>query len=134
MKQFTSDYQPKKRGKAKRTLIVEALERAGKSEEGFYDILVEKAIGDDSTAFTELWKRFHPVEKATAPTIEFDLPKDSTPLDKANAVMHGVAAGIIPPDIGSLLIQAAKHTIDIEIGTELKDRIEALEKMADAAS
>ena len=72
-----------KRGKASRTLLLEAMERAGKTPDGFYDLLVERALNpDDTFAFSELWKRFHPIEKATAPTIEFDLPPLITTLQQ----------------------------------------------------
>ena len=97
-KKFTTEYQPerKPRGKAKRTLILEALERAGQSQEDFYDLLVERALNpDDSFAFTELWKRFHPIEKATFPFYEFDLPtgEDATKLKQADSIIKAISEG-----------------------------------------
>ena len=38
-----------------------------------------------------------------------------------------ISTGDIPPDVGSMLIQAAKNMVDIELATDLKERIEAIE-------
>jgi len=91
--EFSSDNQPatrRPRGRDKRTLILEALERAGVNEEGFYDRLVLEALtpqGEDGktnqVAFQELWKRFHPVPKPVAPTIQFEYPITGTLVDRA---------------------------------------------------
>lgn len=145
MTQFDKDNQPsnrKPRGRDKRTLILEALERQGVTEEGFYDRLVIEAMGlcgedaDDNearkinqVAFTELWKRFHPVPKPVAPTIEFDYPESGSLLDKAKAIELGVAEGIIPPDIGMGLIQSLANVAKVEEVTELKERVERIEEL-----
>lgn len=143
--EFGKDNQPKNRkprGRDKRTLILEALERQGVTEDGFYDRLVIEALGlcgedaDDSearkvnqVAFTELWKRFHPVPKPVAPTVEFDYPKDGTLLEKAQSIELGIAEGIIPPDIGMGLIQTLSNVAKVEEVTEIKDRLERLEEL-----
>ena len=120
------------RGKAKRTLILDALKRAGHSESGFYDLLVEKAIDDgDSFAFTELWKRFHPIEKATFPTYEFKLPigDKATKLNQAEAIILAIGDGSIPIDAGKMLMDIIKDASTIEEIEEMGKRIEALEKI-----
>lgn len=81
-----------------------------------------------ATLLKEVLSKSYPGLKATMPTIEFDLPENSTPIQKANAILDAVSTSVIPPDVGALLIQAAKYTIDIEMGTELKERIEKLEE------
>jgi hypothetical protein len=133
--QFTSDKQPGEkppRGKARRTLILEALQRAGHSQEGFYDLLITKAIDeDDSFAFTELWKRFHPIEKATFPTYDFELPtgENATKLSQAESIIKAISDGAIPIDAGKMLMDIVKDASTIE---ELEDhaaRIEELEKL-----
>lgn len=143
---FDSDNQPapesrKPRGKDKRTLILEALERAGVNEEGFYDRLVLEALsgsGEDGkvnqVAFTELWKRFHPVPKPVAPAIVFDYPAGGTLADRARAIELGIAEGIIPPDIGVSLLAALGHVAKAEEVTEVLERIGRIEEALNAKS
>ena len=127
---FSSNTQPiKRRGKSTRTKLLEALKRAGHTEEGFLDTLIEKAFdSDDSFTFKELLTRLAPVDKAVAPMVEFDFPKDAKPHEQAGAVMEAVSNGIVPPDIGNMFIASIKSMIDIEEYTDLKDRIERIEK------
>lgn len=134
---FTSENQPKKRkGKHPRTKILEAMERQGETEEGFYDLLVSRAFNDvdDNFSFGELLKRFSPVYKQVAPPIEFEFPKTGLPHEQAASVMNAVAAGQIPPDIGATFVTAIKSMVDIEESTELKKRIEQLEDMLNVAA
>jgi len=129
---FTSDNQPKgrkPRGKTERTKLLEAMQRAGKTEEGFYDLLMEKAFNpEDSFTFKELLNRLSPLPKSVNPLYSFDLPKNLKPHERAVFVLDAIAEGIIPSDIGNDCIQAIKATINIEEHTDLKERIEKLEK------
>jgi len=137
--EFSSDNQPatrRPRGRDKRTLILEALERAGVNEEGFYDRLVLEALtpqGEDGktnqVAFQELWKRFHPVPKPVAPTIQFEYPITGTLVERARAIETGIAEGIIPPDIGVSMITALGHVARTEEVTEIRERLERLEAL-----
>lgn len=137
--EFSSDNQPatrKPRGRDKRTLILEALERAGVNEEGFYDRLVLEALtpqGEDGktnqVAFQELWKRFHPVPKPVAPTIQFEYPITGTLVERARAIETGIAEGIIPPDVGVSMITALGHVARTEEVTEIRERLERLEAL-----
>ena len=92
---FSKTTQPRKgRGKSERTKILEAMQRAGKTEEGFYDYLLIKAFNpDDGFAFKELLSRLSPVPKAVAPIYEFDLPEDAKPHVKADYVLKAIATG-----------------------------------------
>lgn len=132
MGKFSSENQPTKerrgRGKSERNKILEAFKRAGKTEDGFYDLLVLKAYDpEDNFTFKEVLNRISPLNKAVAPTIEFDFPEEAKPYIQASAVMKGIADGIIPPDIGAQFISSIKSMIDIEEYTDLKERIEKLE-------
>lgn len=60
--------------------------------------------------------------------ITFKLKEQSTPLEKANSILDAVSDGVIPPDVGVMLIQATKHAIDIEIATEIKERLAKIEE------
>lgn len=128
---FSSTNQPKNRkGKTERTKILEALKRAAKTEDEFYDLLVDKAFNkDDINGFSEMLKRISPVPKQVAPEVEFEFPQNAKPHEQASAVMHAISSGQIPADIGATFIHAIKNSVEIEESTELKDRISALEKL-----
>lgn len=128
---FSKDKQPKNgRGKSERTKILEAMKRAGQTEDGFYDLLMEKAFNpEDNFTFKELLTRISPIPKAVAPIVQFDFPKDSKPHIQAAFVLDAVANGVIPSDIGNMFVQSIKAMIDIEEYTDLKERIEKLEKV-----
>jgi len=129
---FDSKNQPKERkprGKSERTKILEAMKRQSRTEEAFYDELITRAFNpDDNFTFKELLNRMSPVAKAVNPLYNFDLPKNSKPHEKAAFVLDAIATGMIPSDVGNICIQAIKAMIDIEEYTDLKDRIEKLEK------
>lgn len=143
MPQFTSDNQPKTRGRSFRTKLFDTIrneclldlpENSSKDtvENAFLKHLATKAFNEDDPQSTyllrELLNKSYAGLKSTMPEIAFDLDEDSTPLQKANAILKAVSDGKIPPDVGALLVQSAKHTIDIEVGTELKERIEKIEE------
>lgn len=128
---FSESNQPKEkkpRGKSQRTKILEAMERKGETEDGFYDLLIEKAFNpEDNFTFKELLSRLAPLAKAVAPLFKFDLPEDAKPHEKADYVLKAIANGEIPSDVGNTCIQAIKAMIDIEEFTDLKARIDRLE-------
>lgn len=128
---FSSDSQPaqrKPRGKSERTKILEAMSRAGKTEEGFYDELVARAGNpDDNFTFKELMSRLSPIPKAVAPTIEFDLDENGTISEKAEQIIIGISKGRIPPDLGNQLIVSMSSLMNIKEKTEFEDRLKAIE-------
>jgi len=130
-KLFSSENQPpNKRGKDKRKLLVEALERKGYTEETLYDTIVEMAITERDTAMMkELIVRFSPLPKPVAPVFEVDFPDDGTPVEKIDAVIRGIANGIIPADIGKMFADVIKTGLDVAEVTELAARLERLEKL-----
>lgn len=122
--------QNNKRGKAERTKILEALKRKGITEEGFYDLLVERAIDpEDNFALKEVLSRFSPLKKAVLPDIEFDFNKAGTPVEQVGQILSAISEAKIPPDVGISIISAIKAAIDIEESTELKTRIAEIEKL-----
>lgn len=130
-KLFSSENQPpNKRGKDKRKLLIEALERKGFTEETLYDTIVDMAINQRDTAMMkELIVRFSPLPKPVAPVFEVDFPDDGTPVEKINAVIRGIASGIIPADIGKMFAEVIKTGLDVAEVTELAARLERLEKL-----
>ena len=129
---FTSDTQPKDRkprGKSERTKILEAMRRNSKTEDGFYDELIARAFNpEDNFTFKEVLTRISPIPKSVNPVYKFDLPRDEKPHVQALYVLTAIAEGNLPSDIGNICIQAIKAMIDIEEYTDLKERIEKLEK------
>lgn len=130
-KLFSSENQPpNKRGKDKRKLLVEALERKGFSEEKLYDTIVEMALIERDTAMMrELIVRFSPLPKPVAPVFEVDFPEDGTHVQKIDAVIRGIASGVIPADIGKMFAEVIKTGLDVAEVTELAARLERLEML-----
>jgi len=134
---FTADNQPKRkpRGKSEKTKFIDALKRKARTEDQFYELCIERAFDpDDNFAFKEILARLSPLSKAVAPTIEFDFPAGAKPYVQAQAIIKGIAEGIIPPDLGSKFISSIKAMVDIEENTDLKERIEKLEALLNGES
>jgi hypothetical protein len=142
MPTFDSENQPsKRRGKAFKTKMFEAikakalLETSPNSsnedvEAAFIQLMVTKAFTeDDGNMLVHLLSRAFPPLKQSMDTVNFNLDPDSSPSEKAQAVLVAVAQGEIPPDVGTMLINASKAALDIEALTELKERIDKLERV-----
>ena len=133
MAKFTKENQPEKKGQSGgwfKTKLIASLERQGMTEEGFIDLLVQKAISDGGVYLQELLKRYNPVPKQTHESITIEgWPKDGTPAEKANKVLDCITDGTIPPDVGSILIEAISKSLGIEEVTELAIRLEKIEKL-----
>ena len=125
---FTKETQPKSRrprGQSERTKILEAMKRAGQTEESFYDLLVERATNeDDNFAFKELLARLSPIPKSVSPLVEFDFPKEAKPHIQSAYVLEAVSNGTIPSDIGAMFIHSIKTNLDVSERIELKERTE----------
>lgn len=128
---FSKENQPKERkarGKAERTKLIEAFKREGKTEEGFYQVMVEAAFNsEDNFARGEVFKRLYPIAKPTLPPCEFNFDPTGTPAQKANDILSAISKGEIPADVGLSLITAMASVMKIEEVTELEERIKALE-------
>ena len=127
---WSATNRPKNKGHAppSRMNILAALKRQGQTEDGFYDLMVKKAMDeDDQFMLKEVMLRLSPIPKAVAPLVEFEFPNDASFSEQAGAVLDAIARGIIPADSGSMFVTTIKSAIDIEEFTELKDRIEGIE-------
>lgn len=141
---FSKDNPSKnKRGRSKRTLLLESIQRVlaekdievtdtEHAEELFTDEFVKHAYAGaaigENLLFNEMVARLHPKHKATNEAIVFDFPENGTPVDKFNAIMVAVSKGDIPPDIGGNLVNMINSGVNIEDVTELKAKIEEIEK------
>lgn len=123
------------RGLSDRTKILNAMKRAGKTENGFYDFLVSRALDvDDNFALKEVLARISPLKKAVMPSVEFDFDVNTSPASQVSQLLDAASKGEIPPDIASTFIQSVKAAVDIEEATDLKERIESLEKLLNERS
>ena len=148
--EFSKDNQPndrKPRGKAKKSLMLEAIKSVCGSEQDFLKQVVTIGMGgitkisaDDAKEEEFEYKqpnimllnmvlnRIEPPLKSVAPMVEFDFDPKSKPHEQANQILNAVSSSQIAPDIGQMFISSIKSMIDIEEWTDLKDRIESLEK------
>jgi len=123
------------RGKGKKSLMLEAIRAVCKTEQAFLEQVVTIGLGDvlnevapNPTLLTLALNRIEPPLKAISPMVEFDFEPDSKPHEQAAQVLKAVSNSNIAPDIGQMLISSIKNTIEIEEYTDLKERIEKLEK------
>ena len=133
MSKFTSNNQPdpekKKRGKSERTKILEAMERTGKTESGFYDLLVERAHNpEDNFSYGELLKRLSPIQKAVMPTYPFELDANLDHHQQSQQVVDAISKGDIPADIGTMIIGSIANTLKIKEVTDFESRLKAIEE------
>ena len=75
----------------------------------------------------------YPPLKPTMDAFNFELEENASPSEKAQAILMAVSKGELPPDVGSMLIGASKAALDIDVMTDLKERIDALEKMYESS-
>jgi len=127
--QFGKDKQPvKRRGKAERTKIIEAMARQSKTEEDFYDYLVTRAFNpEDNFGAPELLKRLYPIPKATLPMVEFDFDEKASLSVQASQIMKASSSGKIAPDVAGTFIASIASMLKITEITDLEERIKALE-------
>lgn len=127
---FSADNQPtKRRGKSYATLLVEALQRAGESEEQFLDRAINHAIEGDMMIFREILVRLSPVPKATYPNFTVDIKPEDSPADKLDKIIAAVANAEIPADVAAQMAQLIKAAIEVREVTELVHRLEKLEQL-----
>jgi len=127
---FSADNQPqKRRGKSFKTMVIDALEKHGKTEAEFVELLVQKAIADGGVYLTELMKRYYPHNKQTYDVIEFEYDSSWTAVQKADRIMVSVSMGHMPPDVGMMLIDGISKSLGIEETTDLAERLAKLEEL-----
>lgn len=135
MPKFDEDNQPKERkprGKSERTKILEAMKRCEKTEDGFYDLLVERAHDKtDSFGFTELLKRISPIPKQTLPKVEFEFDDKAIPAVQAAQVLKAASDGQIAPDIANQFISSIASMLKIEEVTIIRKEIDEIKALLD---
>ncbi len=134
--QFSPDNQPKDRpprGVGWRRKILEAFERAGKTEDEFIEYIIKRAFDpedDLSPRMLEmLVSRLAPLNRAVFPLYKIGIPPDATPADRVDAIIKAVAQEELPADVANMLVAMIKVGIDVREVTELAERLEKLEAL-----
>lgn len=134
-----------KRGKNKRTLMLEALFEEVRDENGdpmdnpeqaqaaYLRLLVRRSmvVADKASATLakEVLDRLIPVDKATMPTYEIDFPAESSASDRIDAITKAVAEGRVPPDVGKMMVDMVSSAVKIGEIAEMTERLARLEEM-----
>jgi len=145
---FSKDKQPVKRTsrtKALKTVLFEVMRKNAMlgvaknatkevAESAFIKYVAERAFDPDDPASPAILKEFlskmYPGLKATLEKVEFSYPANGTPTQKAEAIESAVSSGVIPGDVGQVMMGIIRDSVIIEEGTSLKERIAILEKIA----
>ncbi|AUS00441.1 hypothetical protein NVP1275O_01, partial [Vibrio phage 1.275.O._10N.286.54.E11] len=137
---FDENNQPeerKPRGKGKRTLMMDAIRaQCEGGEQEFLKRVVEMSIGDpdndvkpNPNLIAMVLQRIEPPFKPVMPLVEFEFTEDSKPYQQASQIMKAVSEGKIAPDVAATFISSINQMIGIEQHTELKQRLEDLERL-----
>lgn len=141
--QFSSENQPKPRGKGKRSLIIEALREEAmmgiekgatqtECEKAWFKLLVKNAVDptnqNGGLCLRLVTERGWGSIKPSSDLVEFEFDADAPPDKKAAQVLKATSDGIIPVDHAAQFIAAINSMVSIEASTELKARIEEIEK------
>ncbi len=135
------------RGKGRKSLMLDAIRKACKTEAAFLEQvvlvgmggMVEVGVDEDKNPIMEykppnsmllslVINRIEPPLKSVLPMVKFNFTKNAKPHIQAAEVMVAVSDGELTPDVGHMFVQSIKAMIDIEEGTALKERIEEIEK------
>jgi hypothetical protein len=141
---FSADHQPGKRGPAFKTRVMNAIRKQALLG------LPENATHEEAeAAFLANWaKRAHDaadqssgmllkamVDKCYAnikpsfAAVNFEFDAKLSPTEKVDQIIQAASNGTLEPDIATTFIKSVKDGVDIEQATDLKSRIEAMEKM-----
>jgi len=131
------------RGRSNRTLILEVLREKGHlnltskstkedAEKAFFDNVATTAFNledqNRSMCLKLLADKGWASVKPSSEMINFEFDSDALPHIQAAQVMKAAAEGRVPPDIANTFVQSIKAMIDIEEFTNLKKRLEDIEK------
>lgn len=130
------------RGRNKRTLILESMKEVAfkglkedatpaECERKWFTHLIEVAIDlenkDSGLCLRLITERGWASLKPSSELVTFEFDPESTPARQSSQILDAVAAGIIPMDYGTQFIASISSMTNIEVNTELKDRLEKIE-------
>ena len=116
------------RGKSERNKILDAMKRCGKTENGFYDMLIIKSHDEeDSFTFKELLIRMSPIPKSVNPLYEFPFDEKGSHHKQSMQIVNAIANGKLPSDIGHSIINTISSMLNIQEKTDFEERLKAIE-------
>ena len=131
------------RGRAKKTLILEAIREASlmdatpdstqeETEKAFFTHIAKQAANPESENFSMCLKlladKGWPSIKPTMEHVAFTFDEKAKPHKQAAQVMKAAASGQIPPDVAQSFISSISSMLKIEEVTELQSRLEKIEE------
>lgn len=117
------------RGRAKKTLILDALKARGDTEADFWKVVIDMAMEGDPQIVKLVSDKLFPGSKATLDTYEISLTDGSTRLIKADAIMAAALAGDIPIDVAERFLNGLADIAKIEEVDSILDRLAKIEEM-----
>ena len=131
------------RGKSFKTLLMEVIKQESMigitpkstkedADKAFIKHVAKRAFAGDEDQnsgmlLKELLTKSYPSLKPTLEKFEFEFNADGTDLEKASSILKAISSGVLPPDVGQLIVGVIKDNSIIEANTDLKDRIIKLE-------
>jgi len=135
------------RGKAKKTLMLDAIRSVCGNEEDFLKQVVSIGLGGwtkpepkegeepvepifqtpNPVLLTLILNRIEPPLKSVSPNVEFKFRKGAKPHEQACDVMSAIAKGNIPSDIGGMFITSIQSMLKIQELTDFEERLKAIE-------
>ena len=141
---FSKERQPARgRGKSFKTLLLDVIREEclldledgatrDEANKAFIKHAAQRAFtpGDPNSAMLlkEFMSKSYPSLKPTLERFSFNFPEGGTDSQKALAIVEAISSGDLPPDVGQLVMGIIKDNSVIEANTDLKERIEQIEK------
>lgn len=136
---FSADNQPdpskKKRGRGKKSLMLEAIRATCGSEEAFLQKVVTIGVGNPSdgidpnpTLLNMVLQRIEPPLKANNECVNFEFDPSLKPHEQATQVLNAASDGVIPPDVAAMFISSIQSMLKIEEVTEVKQRLDEIDE------
>lgn len=142
---FDSENQPSnRRGKSYKNLLLEVIRKESmigltkastkeEAEKAFISHVAERAFNADdmasSTLLNSMLSKTYASLKSTMPEYEFEFDVSATPMVQAQQILKAASEGVIPPDVAAIFTQCIRNVLDIEVNTDIKERLDKLENL-----
>lgn len=91
------------------------------------DVVIENALGGDTSSASLLLSRVMPAMRAQAERVEFDFDANAPLAEQVASVLQAIADGKVSVDIGKQIIEAIGALGAVKQIDELEERLSALE-------
>lgn len=130
------------RGRNKRTLILEAMKKQAQlnvgekaadedCERAWFELLIKEAVDSESSnsglCLRLITERGWSALKPSSELVSFEFDPAGTAADKADQILYAISQGLVPMDYGKEFISSINAMTNIELNTDLKERIEKIE-------